>query len=202
MSNPGTDGSAATVASDGELGDASAEALKMIEQARAALTSVQAKSDEMSRLLADLATISAAFDSVASRLVDAAFRVTGEATRSVPSRGALSAVVEELGRLARLAMGAAGDVRRELKAQDDRRVSTAGALQESDVVLQDLAATVKRMAAPPERSRPPAIEIETIDTAARTPAGRSPARGSSALERAISASTLASRSPKSGGYKN
>lgn len=200
MSNPVANGSATAItASDGEARDPVAEALKMIEQMQAAILTVRTQVQETERLLGELARISTVFDSVGDRLVNATFKASGDATRGVPSHTVLVSFVEELGDLARLALGGARDVRRELRARATKPgVPSASPFQETDLALHELAAALKRLAL---RPRPPSASIEIEHRT--TPPPPPPPRAPSALERALAAGIFAaSQSSKNGGFKN
>lgn len=201
MSHPAADNSGLTAAPDVEPRDASLEVLKVIEQARAVLDTVQAQSEETSRVLAEIARIGGMFDAVANHLLDATFKATDEATRAVPSRAAVVKLVEELGDLARISLGASGDARRELQNRNGADLASTSTLRAADAALQELAAALTRHASRPTRFRPLVIEIETLEPA-NAKATRRPQSGSSDLERAIAATAFASQLPKSGGYKN
>jgi len=199
MSNPVVDSSGTTGASsDGETRDPVAEALKMIEQMHAAVLKVRTHVQDTERLLGELARISTVFDSVGDRLVNATFKASGDATRGVPSHTVLVSFVEELGDLARLALGGARDVRRELRAQGAKPgVPPTSAFQETDLALHELASALKRLALRPQRPAAAPIEIENRTTPPPTPRAPSP------LERALAAGIFAaSQSTKNGGYKN
>src|SRR3954467_867745 len=109
MSNPALNQPETAAPSDGESRDPITDALKTIEQTHAALMRVRAQVEDATRLLSEFARISAVFDSVGDRLVNATFKASGEATRGVPSHTVLVAFVEELGDLARLSLGGARD---------------------------------------------------------------------------------------------
>ena len=199
MSNPVANSSGtAAASSDGETRDPVTEALKMIEQMHAAILRVRSQVQETERLLAELARISTVFDSVGDRLVNATFKASGDATRGVPSHTVLVSFVEELGDLARLALGGARDVRRELRTRAVKPgVPSASAFQETDLALHDLATALKRLALRPARPPAASIEIENRTTPPPTP------RAPSALERALAAGIFAaSQSSKNGGFKN
>ena len=198
MSNPVVDSSGTTGASsDGETRDPVAEALKMIEQLHSAVLKVRTQVQDTERLLGELARISTVFDSVGDRLVNATFKASGDATRGVPSHTVLVSFVEELGDLARLALGGARDVRRELRTRASKPgPPPASAFQETDLALQELATALKRLALRPQRPQAPSIEIENRTTPPPPPRAPSP------LERALAAGIFAASQSKSGGYKN
>lgn len=159
MSNIADD-AAKTVTDETELRGPYEEALKTLEQTRATLASLLARSDEMSRLLVEVARIGKVFESVANDLVDATFSMSAAATSAVPARATLVTLVEELGRLARISLIAGGDVRRELLNHEDGRASTVRSIRESDVALQELAITIKRFVADAARApRAPKIVV-------------------------------------------
>jgi len=200
MSNPVLDSSGTTGASsDGETRDPVAEALKMIEQLHAAVLKVRTQVQDTERLLGELARISTVFDSVGDRLVNATFKASGDATRGVPSHTVLVSFVEELGDLARLALGGARDVRRELRTRATKPgLPPASAFQETDLALQELATALKRLALRPQRPQATSIEIENRTTPPPPPPPRAP----SPLERALAAGIFAASQSKNGGYKN
>ena len=198
MSNPVVDSSGTVGASsDGETRDPVAEALKTIEQMHAAILRVRNQVQETERLLGELARISTVFDSVGDRLVNATFKASGDATRGVPSHTVLVSFVEELGDLARLALGGARDVRRELRTRAIKSgqppVST---FQETNMALNELASALKRLALRPARPASPPIEIENRTMPPPPPRTPSP------LERALAAGIFAASQSKNGGYKN
>ncbi|HET6146203.1 MAG TPA: hypothetical protein VFH68_01630 [Polyangia bacterium] len=183
--------------SDGETRDPVTEALKMIEQLHAAVLKVRTQVQDTERLLGELARISTVFDSVGDRLVNATFKASGDATRGVPSHAVLVSFVEELGDLARLALGGARDVRRELRARAAKPgLPPTSAFQETDLALQELASALRRLALRPQR--PPATSIEIENRTMPPPPPRAP----SPLERALAAGIFAASQSKSGGYKN
>ena len=199
MSNPALNQPGTAAPSDGESRDPVTDALKTIEQTHAALMKVRAQVEDATRLLSEFARISAVFDSVGDRLVNATFKASGEATRGVPSHTVLVAFVEELGDLARLSLGGARDVRRELRARSNqtdavggdasgRRCGAEGA---GEHAAPDLAAAVARIVPTPS---PIEIENRTVPPP--------PPRVPSALERALAGGVFASTGPKAGGYKN
>jgi hypothetical protein len=199
MSNPVANSSGtASASSDGEARDPVAEALKMIEQMHAAILKVRTQVQETERLLGELARISTVFDSVGDRLVNATFKASGDATRGVPSHTVLVSFVEELGDLARLALGGARDVRRELRARALKpgALPSSNAFQETDLALHELAGALKRLALRPARPAAASIEIENRTTPPPPP------RAPSALERALAAGIFAASQSKAGGYKN
>ena len=164
MSNPALNQSGTAAPSDGESRDPVTDALKTIEQTHAALMRVRAQVEDATRLLSEFARISAVFDSVGDRLVNATFKASGEATRGVPSHTVLVAFVEELGDLARLSLGGARDVRRELRARSNQTTPSAATLQDADAALKQLAnsaapdlaaAGARRAHADPDRDREP-----------------------------------------------
>jgi len=138
------------------------------------------------------------FDSVGDRLVNATFKASGEATRGVPSHTVLVAFVEELGDLARLSLGGARDVRRELRARSNQATPSAAVLHDADAALKELANNLRRISQRPGRlvSTPSPIEIENRTVPPPPP------RVPSALERALAGGVFASTGPKAGGYKN
>lgn len=198
MSNPALNQSGTAAPSDGESRDPVADALKTIEQTHAALMRVRAQVEDATRLLSEFARISAVFDSVGDRLVNATFKASGEATRGVPSHTVLVAFVEELGDLARLSLGGARDVRRELRARSNQTTPSAATLQDADVALRELANNLRRISQRPGRlvTAPSPIEIENRTVPPPPP------RVPSALERALAGGVFASTGPKAGGYKN
>lgn len=197
MSHPAADNSGLTAAPDGEPRDPSLEAVKVIEQARAVLDALQAHADETERVLAEIARIGGIFDAVANHLLDSTFKTTDEATRAVPSREAVVKLVEDLGQLARISLGASGDARRELQNRNSGHQESVAIIRAADAALEDLAAALTRFSSRPRA----AIEIETLEPTAGKSTGR-PRGGSSDLERAIAATAFAAQRPKSGGYKN
>ena len=196
MSNPAVNNSGTVGASEGEARDPVADALKRIEELHTAIVNVRAQVDETARLLGELARISTVFDSVGDRLVNATFKASGDATRGVPSHAVLVSFVEELGDLARLALGGARDVRRELRARAIKPGQPINVFQETDLALHELALSLKRLALRP--SRPPAAAIEIENRTTPPPPPRAP----SALERALAAGIFAAATNKPGGYKN
>ena len=202
MSHPAADGSSPSAAPDGEFQDPLLQAAKLIEQARAVLATVQAQADETSRVLAEIARIGGTLDAVANRLFDSTFKVTDQATQATPSREALVKIVEELADLTRVSLGATSEARRELRKRNGVHERSATTLRTADEALQDLAATVTRLASRVPRPQPiPVIEIEIREPAIGKPTGRLPL-GASSLERAIAGTGFRSPFPKSGGYKN
>ncbi len=199
MSNPALNEPTAFATSDSDPRDPVAEALKMVEQTHAALLKVRAQVEDATRLLSEFARISAVFDSVGDRLVNATFKASGEATRGVPSHTVLVAFVEELGDLARLSLGGARDVRREVRARSNSAAPSAAVLHETDAMLKDLSATLRRISQrPAARIVPTPNPIEIENRTVPPPPPRVP----SALERALAGGVFASTGPKSGGYKN
>jgi hypothetical protein len=199
MSNPALNESAAAATSDSESRDPVAEALKMVEQTHAALLKVRAQVEDATRLLSEFARISAVFDSVGDRLVNATFKASGEATRGVPSHTVLVAFVEELGDLARLSLGGARDVRRELRARSNSATPSATVLHDTDALLRELSSALRRISQRPAArivATPNPIEIENRTVPPPPP------RVPSALERALAGGVFASTGPKAGGYKN
>jgi hypothetical protein len=196
MSNPAVNNSGTVAASDGEARDPAADALKRIEELHTAIVNVRAQVDETARLLGELARISTVFDSVGDRLVNATFKASGDATRGVPSHAVLVSFVEELGDLARLALGGARDVRRELRARALKPGQPINIFHETDLALRELALSLKRLSLRPPRPTAPPIEIE--NRTAPPPPPRTP----SALERALAAGIFAAANNKAGGYKN
>jgi ABC-type transporter Mla subunit MlaD len=198
MSNPALYQPGTVAPSDGESRDPVADALKTIEQTQAALVKVRAQVEDATRLLSEFARISAVFDSVGDRLVNATFKASGEATRGVPSHTVLVAFVEELGDLARLSLGGARDVRRELRARSNNPTPPAAILRDTDAALKELANTLSRISQRPARfvATPNPIEIENRTVPPPPP------RVPSALERALAGGVFASTGPKAGGYKN
>jgi hypothetical protein len=197
MSNPVLNDSVTTAAPEGEARDPVAEALKMIEQTHAAIVQVRAQVDDTARLLGELARISTAFDSVGDRLVNATFKASGEATRGVPSHAVIVSFVEELGDLARLALGGARDIRRELRARAANPTPPAAVFHETDSALHELAAALRRVAQRPLRPATASpIEIENRTVPPPTP------RAPSALERALAAGIFAAATSKPTGFKN
>ena len=195
LNNPGT-----TVTPEGETRDPVAEALRLIEQTHAAIARVRAQIDDSSRMLSELVKVSSMFDSVGDRLVNATFKASGEATRGVPSHTVLVAFVEELGDLARLALGGARDVRRELRARTTNPAQPA-IFHETDAALQELASILRRISLRPVRPAPTSkIEIENRTT--QPPPPPAAARVVSALDRVLTQGVFASSGSKSGGYKN
>jgi hypothetical protein len=202
MSNPALNQPGAAVTSDGESRDPVADALKLIEQTHAAIVKVRAQVEDATRLLSEFARISAVFDSVGDRLVNATFKASGEATRGVPSHTVLVSFVEELGDLARLSLGGARDVRRELRARSNNPSPPATIFHDTDSALQELANALRRISQRPTRPAAPTsrpIEIENR-TAAPPPVPRVPPLPS-ALDRALAGGVFSSAA-KSGGYKN
>jgi ABC-type transporter Mla subunit MlaD len=169
MSNPALNQPETAVPSDGESRDPIADALKTIEQTHAALMRVRAQVEDATRLLSEFARISAVFDSVGDRLVNATFKASGEATRGVPSHTVLVAFVEELGDLARLSLGGARDVRRELRARSNQTTPSAATLQDADAALKQLANSLRRISQRPSH-RPAASAARPVGAGAR--AGR------------------------------
>jgi hypothetical protein len=198
MSNPAVNNSGTVAASEGEARDPVADALKRIEELHAAVVKVHAQVDETARLLGELARISTVFDSVGDRLVNATFKASGDATRGVPSHAVLVSFVEELGDLARLALGGARDVRRELRARAVKPGQPINDMfHETNLALTELAAALKRLSL--RQARPPATPIEIENRTTPPPPPRAP----SALERALAAGIFAAATnSKSGGYKN
>jgi len=197
MSNPVVTSSGTAAASDGESRDPVTDAQKRIEEMHAAIAKVRDQVDETARLLGELARISTVFDSVGDRLVNATFKASGDATRGVPSHAVLVSFVEELGDLARLALGGARDVRRELRARAAKPGQPGSVLLETELALNELSAALKRLALRPVRQPATTIEIENRTTPPPTPRTPSP------LERALAAGIFAAASPnKTGGYKN
>ena len=195
MSNPALNEPGAATTAEGESRDPVAEALKLIEQTHAAIIKVRAQVEDATRLLSEFARISAVFDGVGDRLVNATFKASGEATRGVPSHTVLVSFVEELGDLARLSLGGARDVRRELRARSAQGTQSATVFHDTDAALRELASALRRISQRPTRPAP-SIEIETRP-ASPPPVPRVP----SALERALAGGVFASTAPKSG-YKN
>ncbi len=198
MSNPALNQPATAATSDGESREPTADALKMIEQTHAALIKVRAQIEDATRLLSEFARISAVFDSVGDRLVNATFKASGEATRGVPSHTVLVAFVEELGDLARLSLGGARDVRRELRARSNQTTPSVATLQDADTALRELANSLRRISLRPSRIVPTPSPIEIENRTVPPPPPRVP----SALERALAGGVFASTGPKAGGYKN
>ena len=198
MSNPALTQTNTAATSDGESRDPVADALKMIEQTHAALVRVRAQVEDATRLLSEFARISAVFDSVGDRLVNATFKASGEATRGVPSHTVLVAFVEELGDLARLSLGGARDVRRELRARSNQTTPSAATLQDADAALKQLANSLRRISQRPSHVVPTPSPIEIENRTVPPPPPRVP----SALERALAGGVFASTGPKAGGYKN
>jgi hypothetical protein len=197
MSNPAVNNSGTVGASEGEARDPVADTLKRIEELHAAVVKVRAQVDETARLLGELARISTVFDSVGDRLVNATFKASGDATRGVPSHAVLVSFVEELGDLARLALGGARDVRRELRARAVKPGQPINDMfQDTNLALTELATALKRLSL--RQSRPPATPIEIENRTTPPPPPRAP----SALERALAAGIFAAATHKSGGYKN
>lgn len=198
MSNPALNQPGIAATSDGESREPTADALKMIEQTHAALMRVRAQVEDATRLLSEFARISAVFDSVGDRLVNATFKASGEATRGVPSHTVLVAFVEELGDLARLSLGGARDVRREVRARSNQTTPSVATLQDADAALKELANSLRRISQRPARivTTPSPIEIENRTVPPPPP------RVPSALERALAGGVFASTGPKAGGYKN
>jgi hypothetical protein len=202
MSQPTTNNSGLTAASDGDNRDPSLEAVKVIEQARAVLDALQAHADETGRVLAEITKIGRTFDAVANHLLDSTFKATDEATRGVPSRDAVIKLVEELGDLARISLGASGDARRELENRNNGHQDSVAMIHAADAALGDLAAALTRLASRPVHPRSlHQIEIETFDPLAGKPAKR-PQGSSPELERALAATAFVSHLTKAGGYKN
>jgi hypothetical protein len=202
MSQPAANNSGLTAASDGDNRDPSLEAVKVIEQARAVLDALQAHADETGRILGEITRIGRTFDAVANHLLDSTFKATDEATRGVPSREAVVKLVEELGQLARVSLGASGDARRELQNRNAGHQDSVAIIRAADAALEDLAAALTRLASRPVRARSlHAIEIETLEPAAAKPVRR-PQGSSSDLERALAATAFVSHFGKTGGYKN
>ena len=198
MSNPALNQPGTAAPSDGESRDPIADAQKMIEQTHAALLRVRAQVEDATRLLSEFARISAVFDSVGDRLVNATFKASGEATRGVPSHTVLVAFVEELGDLARLSLGGARDVRRELRARSNQTTPSAATLQDADAALKQLANSLRRISQRPAHVVPTPSPIEIENRTVPPPPPRVP----SALERALAGGVFASTGPKAGGYKN
>jgi len=198
MSNPALNQSGTAAPSDGESRDPITDALKTIEQTHAALMRVRAQVEDATRLLSEFARISAVFDSVGDRLVNATFKASGEATRGVPSHTVLVAFVEELGDLARLSLGGARDVRRELRARSNQTTPSAATLQDADAALKQLANSLRRISQRPAHVVPTPSPIEIENRTVPPPPPRVP----SALERALAGGVFASTGPKAGGYKN
>jgi hypothetical protein len=198
MSNPALNQPSTAATSDGESREPIADALKMIEQTHAALMKVRAQVEDATRLLSEFARISAVFDSVGDRLVNATFKASGEATRGVPSHTVLVAFVEELGDLARLSLGGARDVRRELRARSNQTTPSVATLQDADAALKELASSLRRISTRPSRIVPTPSPIEIENRTVPPPPPRVP----SALERALAGGVFASTGPKAGGYKN
>ena len=194
LNNPRT-----AAASEGELRDPVVEALKVIEQTHAAIAKIRVQIDDSTRMLSELLKVSAVFDSVADRLVDATFKASGEATRGVPSHTVLVAFVEELGDLARLALGGVGDVRREVRACASS-ASQPAIFHDTDLALQELAANLRRIAQRP--TAPASTGSIEIENRAGRPPPPPPPRAQSALDRILTAGVFAHGAPKSGGYKN
>jgi hypothetical protein len=203
MSNPvGVNNSGTVGNSEGENRDPVTETLKMIEQTHAAIMKVRAQVDETARLLGELTRISTVFDSVGDRLVNATFKASGDATRGVPSHAVLVSFVEELGDLARLALGGARDVRRELRtrAATNSPAQITNVFQNTDLALRDLAVALKRLATRTNRA-PAGAPASTIEIENRT-LPPPPPRTPSALERALAAGIFAAATSKPSGYKN
>ncbi len=198
MSNPALNQSGIVASSDGESRDPVTDSLKVIEQTHAALLKVRAQVEDATRLLSEFARISAVFDSVGDRLVNATFKASGEATRGVPSHTVLVAFVEELGDLARLSLGGARDVRRELRARSTNPMPPAAVLRDTDAALKELANMLHRISQRPSRIVPTPNPIEIENRTVPPPPPRVP----SALERALAGGVFASTGPKAGGYKN
>jgi hypothetical protein len=198
MSNPALNQPGTAAPSDGESRDPVTDALKTIEQTHAALMRVRAQVEDATRLLSEFARISAVFDSVGDRLVNATFKASGEATRGVPSHTVLVAFVEELGDLARLSLGGARDVRRELRARSNQTTPSAATLQDADAALKQLANSLRRISQRPAHVVPTPSPIEIENRTVPPPPPRVP----SALERALAGGVFASTGPKAGGYKN
>ena len=110
----------------------------------------------------------------------------------------LVAFVEELGDLARLSLGGARVVRRELRARSNNPTPPAAMLRDTDAALKELANTLNRISQRPARfvATPNPIEIENRTVPPPPP------RVPSALERALAGGVFASTGPKAGGYKN
>lgn len=198
MSNPALNQPGTAAPSDGESRDPVTDALKTIEQTHAALMRVRAQVEDATRLLSEFARISAVFDSVGDRLVNATFKASGEATRGVPSHTVLVAFVEELGDLARLSLGGARDVRRELRARSNQTTPSSATLQDADAALKQLANSLRRISQRPSHVVPTPSPIEIENRTVPPPPPRVP----SALERALAGGVFASTGPKAGGYKN
>jgi hypothetical protein len=197
MSNPAVNQPGTVATSEGESRDPVAEALKLIEQTHAAIIKVRAQVEDATRLLAEFARVSSVFDAVGDRLVNATFKASGETTRGVPSHTVLVSFVEELGDLARLALGGARDVRREMRARGSSPASSQTVFHDTDAALNELAAALRRISQRPMRAVPPTPPIE-IEHRAPVP----PARPASPLEKALAAGIFASTAGKSGGFKN
>jgi hypothetical protein len=190
MSNPAsTDlADAALTESDRDL---IAEVAKLIEETQAAVTRARAQIDETARLMSALLNVSAMFEAVASRLVDATFKTSDLATGGSASHASLLALVEELGDVARQALTGAGSVRSELRTYSSHTLPAVLAFRNADRGLQDLSIAIKRVTLRQARSARPTIEIEHRDPAALKPG-----------EKAMAGGVLASRWARSGGYKN
>jgi hypothetical protein len=171
--------------------------LKLIEQTHAAIVKVRAQVEDATRLLSEFARVSAVFDAVGDRLVNATFKASGETTRGAPSHTVLVTFVEELGDLARLALGGARDVRRELRARGSSPAPWQTIFHDTDTALNELATTLKRISQRPVRPAAASSPIE-IENRASVP----PSRPASPLEKALAAGIFASTAAKSGGFKN
>ena len=197
MSNPAVNEPGTTAPSEGESRDPVADALKLIEQTHAAIVKVRAQVEDATRLLAEFARVSSVFDAVGDRLVNATFKASGETTRGVPSHTVLVTFVEELGDLARLALGGARDVRRELRVRGSSPALSQTIFHDTDTALNELATALKRISQRPVRVAAPSSPIE-IENRAAVP----PPRPASPLEKALAAGIFASTAGKSGGFKN
>jgi hypothetical protein len=176
--------------------DLIAEVAKLIEETQAAVTRARGQIDETARLMSALLNVSAMFESVASRLVDATFKTSDLATGGAVSHASLLSLVEELGDVARQALTGAGSVRSELRTYSNHTLPTVVAFRNADRGLQDLSIALKRMALRQSRPARASIERASIEVEHRDPAA--PRH----VEKAMAGGVLASRWARSGGYKN
>jgi len=175
MSNP-----AFTDLADAAMSDSDRELIsevgKLIEQTQAAVSRARAQIDETARLMSALLNIGAMFESVATRLMDATFKTSDLATSGAVSHAILLSLVEELGDLARKALGGAGSVRSELRTYSGHTLPTVLAFRDAEAL--PVRGTIE-------------IEHRSAETAP-----------SKAGEKAAAGGVLTSRWARSGGYKN
>jgi hypothetical protein len=181
---------------DSELSDSLSRAARMAEQSQSVIERLRAALDDTSRVAAELAEVTAAFEAVAEELVVATLGASENVTRGDLSHERLVGLVERLGDLARRSVLAGFNGRQHVRGYEKAAATATTAADEAEVasgmlslLLKDLSEQAAAIAA-----------IPTIEVVVAQP----PARESSASTLSTSL-TLTGRDAdpsKRGRYRN